>query len=388
MDLSVFFKPSLFHGRDHSSVERGSLLSEVVFVDEHTPLPEQAGLALIGVCEDRGNESNRGAAEAPDAIRQHLYRLFRADFPCLLADLGNIHAGNTYEDTCYALNQTCQYLLRRGMVPVILGGTQDLTYANYQAYEKMEQTVNLVAIDPCLDFGPQSDIPSSRGYLNRIVLHKPNYLFNFSSLGYQRYLTDPELLDLMSRMYFDAIRLGEIQGQLTLAEPVIRNADIVSFDLSAIRMSEAPGTSAAGPNGLFGHEAAQLCRYAGMSDKLTSFGLYEYNPSLDRGGQTAHLAAQMIWCFMDGFVSRKRDYPVGDYSDYQRYIIHLEEVEHELVFYKSPRSDRWWMDVPYPAGSGNRFERHHLVPCTYEEYLQASREEMPDRWWRTYQKLV
>ncbi|MFO0360921.1 MAG: arginase family protein, partial [Flavobacteriales bacterium] len=175
---------------------------------------------------------------------------------------------------------------------------------------------------------------------------------------------------------------------LTLCEPVLRNADIVSFDVSAIRMSESPGCAQAGPNGFYGEEAAQLCRYAGMSDKLTSFGIYEYNPEFDPNGQSARLIAQMIWCFFEGFLSRKSDYPIGTYSDYQRYIIHLNEEAHELVFYKSPRTDRWWMDVPYPAGMTQKFERHHLVPCTYDEYLQATREEMPDRWWRTSQKLV
>ncbi|MFN9800137.1 MAG: arginase family protein, partial [Bacteroidota bacterium] len=197
----------------------------------------------------------------------------------------------------------------------------DLTYANYLAYEKMEQTVNLVTIDPSLDFGTSADDTRSTGYLNRIVLHKPNHLFNYSNVGHQRYLTDPDLVDLMGRMFFDLLRLGEVQSQVGLSEPALRNADIVSLDVSAIRMSESPGCAQAGPNGFYGEEAAQLCRYAGMSDKLTSFGIYEYNPSFDPNGQSAHLIAQMLWCFLEGFASRKQDYPVGDYNDYQRYII-------------------------------------------------------------------
>jgi hypothetical protein len=168
----------------------------------------------------------------------------------------------------------------------------------------------------------------------------------------------------------------------------LRNADIVSFDISAIRMSEAPGSGNAGPNGFYGQEAAQLCRYAGMSDKLTSFGIYEFNPAMDREGQTAHLVAQMIWCFIEGVSQRKMDYPIGDYSEYYKYIVPMTESDHEIIFYKSTKTDRWWMDVPYPAGKSRDYERHHLVPCTYEEYQQATNEEMPDRWWRTYQKLV
>jgi formiminoglutamase len=388
MDLSVFFRPSSSHELDKSDFAPQALFHEVHFFRGEEELPPGMKLALIGVREDRYGGINLGSAKGPDEIRKFLYRLYRADAPLNLIDLGNIEAGESFADTCYALNQTVQYLLKKGIVPVILGGSQDLTYANYLAYEKLEQTVNLVTIDQALDFGSPGEEADSTGYLNRIVLHKPNYLFNYSNIGHQRYLTNPDLIELMTKMYFDLIRLGEVQGQLAYSEPVIRNADIISFDVSSIRQSEAPGSAFAGPNGFYGDEAAQLCRYAGMSDKLTSFGLYEYNPSFDRGGQTAHLLAQMIWCFFDGFVSRKSDYPIGDYSDYQRYAIQVEGDAHELVFYKSPRSDRWWMDVPYPAGMTERFERHHLVPCTYEEYLQAAREEMPDRWWKTYQKLV
>jgi len=388
MDLSVFLKPSAHHGLSAEEFHPASLFREVHFYHADEEWPEHVRLALIGVKEDRNSGVNVGCAEGPDRIREYLYNLFKLDSPLNLIDLGNIEAGERFEDTCYALNQICQFLLKRNVIPVILGGSQDLTYANFLAYETMEQTVNLVTVDQRLDFGTSGEEITATGYLNKIVLHKPNYLFNYSNIGHQRYLTDPDLLELMAKMYFDVFRLGEVQSEMAISEPVLRNADLVSFDVSCIRMSESPGCAQAGPNGFYGEEAAQMCRYAGMSDKLTSFGLYEYNPKFDRSGQSAHLIAQMIWCFFEGFLSRKSDYPIGDYSDYQRYIIHLQEEAHELVFYKSPRTDRWWMDVPYPAGTIERFERHHLVPCTYAEYLQATREEMPDRWWRTYQKLV
>jgi arginase family enzyme len=389
MDISVFFKPF-----DSSTIERhenqpSQLINHVTFFTGDLEELEGKKLALIGVLEDRNSPGNRGCAKGPDRIRKEFYNLFQFDSVPNLIDLGNIQPGNEISDTYFALNQTCQILLKKGIIPIILGGSQDLTYANYLAYETMEQTVNLVTIDPSLDFGQNPEDLSSKGYLNKIVLHKPNFLFNYSNIGHQRYLTDPQLIELMSKMYFDNFRLGEMQGQHILRnEPIIRNADLLSFDISAVRRSEAPGCGVAGPNGFYGHEAAQLCWYGGLSDKLTSFGIYEYNPEFDRDNQTAQLIAQMLWCFIDGFLSRKADYPVGDYSEYLRYIVNMVSESHELVFYKSNRSDRWWMDVPYPAGTENKYERHHLVPCTYEEYQLATNDEMPDRWWKTYQKLV
>ena len=388
MDISVFLTRSEFRDGLSSPLLPSHVENHVHFFDGDMQELDGKKVAILGVCEHRGAASDCQAADAPDSIRNHLYRLHWFDGALSVIDLGNIKAGNEVSDTYYALNQTCEVLLRRGIIPLILGGSQDLTFANYQAYEHMEQTVNLVTIDYRLDFGKSDGVISSKNYLNKVILHKPNYLFNYSNIGHQRYLVESDLLELMGNMYFDAHRLGDIQSGMQWSEPIIRNADILSVDMSAIRMGEAPGTTHPGPNGFYGDQAAQLCRYAGMSDKLTSFGLYELDPLMDLGGHTSHLASQMIWCFLEGVSQRKGDYPVGDYSDYFKYMVPITKDGQDLVFYKSNLTDRWWMDVPYPAGMATKYERHHLVPCAYEEFQQASTEEMPDRWWKTYQKLV
>lgn len=388
MDISVFLTNSNFRDQLPEVLSPSQWINNVVFYSGDMDELDGKQIALIGVKEGRGGLANHGACNAPDEFRKFFYQLFVTDDKVNMIDLGNIEAGNEISDTYYALNQICQVLLRKKIIPLIIGGSQDLTYASYLAYEHMEQTVNVVTIDHRLDFGKSDGEIDNKSYLNKIVLHKPNYLFNYSNIGHQRYLVDPDLLQLMSNMYFDAHRLGDMQPFLYRTEPIIRNADIFSLDISAIRQSEAPGSAYAGPNGFYGDEAAQLCRYAGMSDKLSSFGIYELNPEYDRDGQTMHLAAQLVWCFVEGVSQRKMDYPVGDYSEYIKFIVPLLNDGHELIFYKSDKSDRWWMDVPYPSGQENKYERHHLVPCTYEEYQQATNEEMPDRWWKTYQKLV
>src|SRR5690606_3752835 len=134
--------------------------------------------------------------------------------------------------------------------------------------------------------------------------------FNYSNIGYQTYFVNQESLRVMEKLFFDVHRVGEIAGDITKAEPVIRNANMLSFDISAIRSSDAFGNANAGPNGFFGGEACQLCRYAGMSDKLSSIGFYEFNPVYDQNGQTALLLAQMVWYFIDGFYHRKKDFPL------------------------------------------------------------------------------
>ena len=389
MDFSIFLKPSEWHGREGSELPASALFHEIQFFHGEEDFDwTSVKLAFFTVQESRNSKFNEGCKDAGRNVRNELYALTKWDMTPGWVDLGDVASGETVDDTYFAVKSICEELVKKQIIPIIIGGSQDLTYANYLAYEKLEQTINLVTIDQRLDFATSHEDQSSQGYLNKIVLHRPNYLFNYSNLGHQRYLTDPDLLVLVEKMYFDATRLGEVQGNLKAIEPVIRNADMISIDLSSIRHSEFPATSVHSANGFFGNEMAQMARYAGMSDKLTSIGFYEYNPVLDHNGHAASMLAQIIWCFVEGFLQRKGDFPKGDYTDYVQYTVLLDESGDHLVFYKSPMSGRWWMDVPYPAGSMEKYERHHLVPCTYEDYELAMSQEMPDRWWRTFQKLV
>jgi formiminoglutamase len=388
MSLQDFLQPIEL---DFPEEEYGvDMLHEVIQVHTSKSFPDLAGcqIAIFGVDEDRNAPQNQGCIHGADVIREYLYKLANFDIPPVIADLGNVKAGATISDTYAAVKTISGELISQNCLPILIGGSQDLTFGTYMAYEALEQTVNVVTVDARLDFGASPEETLSTNYLNKVLLHSPNYLFNYSNIGHQRYLVGKDLIELMEKMYFDLHRLGVVAGDIQIIEPVVRNADIVSFDISAIRASDAPGSGMAGPNGLYGDQACQIARYAGMSDKLSAFGIYEYNPGMDPTGITAHLIAQMIWCFVEGFQLRKKDYPIGNKDDYIKYMVDLSKHGHQLVFYKSPRSDRWWMDVPYPAGSKNKYERHHLVPCTYADYQCATNEEMPDRWWRTYQKLT
>ncbi len=250
----------------------------------------------------------------------------------------------------------------------------------------LDQKVDLVIIDSHFDLDDDdksvdSIETTSVSYLNKIFLHEPNYLFNYSNLGYQTYFASEDSLRMMDKLYFDVHRLGEIVGNVAVAEPIIRNASMISFDIGAIRSADAVGNANASPNGFYGEEACQVARYAGFNDKLSSIGFYEFNPAYDNNGQTAMLIAQMIWYFIDGVYNRKRDFPFNPKSQYLIYKTSLKHDEHELVFVKSKKSDRWWMQVPYPAG-GSKNERFHLVPCRYDDYKTAVSGEMPDLWWK------
>ena len=348
---------------------------------------EGVDLAIIGVKEERNAVNNSGCADAPDAVRNKLYQLFQRGTKTKIADLGNIIEGNKVEDTYFALSSTIAALVENKVIPIIIGGSQDLTYANYTAYQSIEQTINMVAVGPTFDLGIAGQELNSQNYLSKIILHQPNYLYNYSNIGYQNYFVDVHALELMRKLFFDAYRLGVVQSDIQEVEPIVRNADLLSFDIGSIRQSDAPANKNASPNGFYGEEACQITRYAGLSDKLTSIGFYEINPAFDNFDQTLHLVAQMIWYFIEGFNNRKKDYPVGDKSKYTKYNVTIQDGKHEIVFYKSKKSDRWWMSIPYPESEEIQFERHHLAPCSYADYEKACEDDIPDRWLLAFQKM-
>ena len=242
-------------------------------------------------------------------------------------------------------------------------------------------------VDARFDLGLPEDPISNDTFLGHIILEQPNYLFNFSNLAYQTYLNGSENIALMKKLHFDAHRLGQVQGDLQEAEPVLRNADMITVDISAVRQSEAPGNANASPNGLFAHELCQILFYAGMSDKLSGAGVYEYNPALDRDRQTARLIAQGVWYFIEGVSQRKNDIPAPASQHYTTYRVAVEGIEEEIVFVRSSRTERWWMKLP-TDGKRNRYLSQHLLPCTISDYQQACSNEVPERWWNAVHKMV
>jgi hypothetical protein len=94
----------------------------------------------------------------------------------------------------------------------------------------------------------------------------------------------------------------------------------------------------------------------------------------------------MLWYFFEGFSLRANDYPYTSKEEYTKYIVPLEDDD--LYFYKSNKTDRWWLDVPYPDGKSDSIVRHALIPCSYNDYINATEQEIPDRYWKAYRKLL
>ena len=355
--------------------------------EDQFPDLETKKIAFFGVNERR-SKKDKSLRSSADSVRRQLYQLEWFDHFPEIADLGDIILGNEIEDTYFAIESVIETLVKQDIIPLIIGASQDLTLSQYRGYEQLEQLVNLVNIDHKIDIGELDEGTNSENFLTSIITHQPNFLFNFSNIGHQIYFNKEEKLSMTNKMFFETLRLGELSSNIHFAEPLIRNADLLSFDLRAIRSESMPISNFPMPNGISAKEICQLAWYAGMSDKLSSIGLYEYDDLIDTNGVGAMLVAQIIWYFAEGFSQRKDDFPKTSTRKYIKYTIHLNDNEHELIFYKSPKSDRWWVEVPYPDGKEAKYFRHLIVPCTYEDYVSASNGEMPDIWWQTFQKLI
>ena len=63
-----------------------------------------------------------------------------------------------------------------------------------------------------------------------------------------------------------------------------------------------------------------------------------------------------------------------DRNYFNEYHTSFNEVE--SVFLQSKKTGRWWMQLP----------NKKIIPCSYNDYVQASRNEIPERWLRAQER--
>lgn len=334
-------------------------------------------IALIGVKDDR-NSQNRGSSEAPDIIRKYFYKLYNQVDSLKIIDLGNLISGKSIDDTYCALSDVIEFLYENKVIPVIFGSAQDISFPITKALSKI-LTSNLVItyIDSKLDCGNKDELHN-----NSILSFIEDKITpcKINVLGSQNYLIPSTDFDFIEKTKLTLFRLGKIREDIKKTEPFLRDSHFTCIDNSAIRQCDAPGNKFSSPNGITGEEACQLSKYSGLSEKTIAFQLCEYNPVFDFNEQTAHLNAQILWHFIDGFYNRKNDYPYESIDNLQKYIINSDELETNFVFYKSPKTDRWWIEI----SDSNVI---NMVPCNQEDYLYTCQNGLPDIYFREKSRI-
>jgi len=337
-------------------------------------------IAFFDVVEQ--DSSNLGIQGA-NTIRSEFYKLYKGNWNFGLADLGSVIVAKDVEDTYFAIQNVITSLIKRQILPVVIGKTMDLTFGQYKAYKNLEQTVNLSVMSTAFGLSEVDDVVNSENYLSKVILDEGSNLFNFSNIGYQTYFNSPQEIQLIETLNFEAHRLGDLDD-LSVAEPVIRDSDMFVMDIEAIKSCEAPAKTNANPNGFTGVQSCALARYAGMSDRLTSFSVFNFNYKFDINFTTAKLVSQILWYFAEGFSLRQNEYPFGLKEEYLKYLVPFEGDV--IIFYQSNKSLRWWFVVEYVLE--NQQKRNILVPCSHQDYTNAINQKIPEKWFKVQKKIL
>ncbi len=350
----------------------GQIGKQIAVYDEEFPDLLQSDIIIVGCREERGARKGKHNYNAPDAIREQWYRLFYWHTDVKLADVGNIRNGASLADTYAALKTVVSELIGIGKTVVILGGSHDLTLPQYYAYVNRKKVIEVACVDALIDLNIDS-LHRSDNFLMEMLTDEPNYIRHYNHIAFQSYYVHPNMLETMDKLRFDCFRVGNVKENIEEMEPVIRNSNLFSFDISAIAHAYAPAVSVS-PNGLTGEEACTLVRYAGLSPNLNTIGIYGYTPEKDRDNLTARQIAQMLWYLLDGKSKGKREAALHDKDAFIEY--HTAFAEVQTTFLQSKKTRRWWMQLPDKK----------YIACSYNDYLQASSNEIPERWLRAQER--
>ena len=350
----------------------GQIGKIIELYDESFPDVYAADLVLVGCEEQRGIGRDRRESGGPNAIREQFYQLFYWHHDIRLADVGNIRAGATLNDTYAALKTVLRELTAIGKTVVILGGSHDLTLAQYYTYSDKKHIVEATGVDALIDLDIHSQHRSDN-FLMEMLTSEPNYIHHYNHIGFQSYFVHPHMLETMDKLRFDCFRVGSVKDNIEEMEPVIRNSHLFTFDISAIANAFAPANLLS-PNGFNGEEACILMRYAGLSPNVNTVGIYGYIPAKDKDGLTARQISHMLLYLIDGKSKGRREAALSDRDFFIEY--HTAFAEVETTFLQSKKTQRWWMQLP-----DNKY-----IACSYQDYLLASSNEIPERWLRAQER--
>jgi len=373
-DLHEFLAPiNVAQLNDDNAFNDLQFASIIKIYEKEFPDLEGIDIVFVGVNEFRG-AGFQAKVNAADAVRKQFYQLHYWHTDISIADIGNIKIGASIIDTYAVVKMVLKELLQMNKTVVLLGGSHDITLAQYFAYKDLNRIIEATVIDATIDLRSESSL-RSENFLMEMLTGEPNMVKHYNHIGFQSYFVHPRMLETIDKLRFDCFRVGTAKEQLEEMEPVIRNADMLSFDIAAIKNSDAPASNCS-PNGFTGEEACNLIRYAGMSSSISSIGIYGYDVAKDVKNLTALQISQMLWYFIDGKSRSKQEASLSEKHNFNEY--HTAFAEVDTVFMQSKKTGRWWMQLPDKK----------IIACSYNDYLFATNNEIPERWLRAQERDV
>ena len=325
---------------------------------------ESLDIVIFSVNEYRFNSAIRKSFNANKDFRKKLYSLYYGNWDLNIYDFGDLENGNLVSDTQFALSKILEFFSKNKILVITIGGSQNLLFDIYSSLKETLQKINLVSVDNKIDFSNNNE-----SFLHKIIMDENNKLANFSNIGYQKHLTSVPENKLLDKMYFESINLGKIKSNVAEAEPVLRDSDIVSFNINSVKAGELNNAHQY-PNGLSSYELCSLSRFSGLSSRVNIVSYFEnWDLSIMNS-----LLAESAWYVIDGYATRINENPLNDTNDFIYY--HIELDNYKFKFYRSKLSDRWW--VEFLNDEIISIEKD-IISCTFDDYNNCKNSVIPER---------
>ncbi|WP_066632222.1 arginase family protein [Labilibacter marinus] len=335
-------------------------------------------IAIIGISDSKNALGNLGCEGAARIIRENLASLRKITKTIKIIDLGDIR-GNSLNDRYFALAEVSKTLLKLNVTSLLIGGAQDYVLPIAKAFTKEKEDVSIALIDSKLDFSVGGTDFSSQTFLSQVEQDCGERIFEVNVLGGQKYLIGESQENHLYNLNWHCTRLKDLRNEnINSAEPIMRDANVISFDVGAIQQNNMPYFTNSNVNGFTGYEACQLGWYAGVSNKIEAFAVQEYNPEVDDSGKGGMLCAQIIWHFFDGMSQGIRQVESELINKCKISVVYLQDFGVDIRFYTNREDNRCWVEVPWS-------DQIKIIACDQKDLLQAQNGDLPDKWWRFFQ---
>lgn len=326
-------------------------------------LPE-AGIALLWVSDYRGaGESAEMLDFTP--VRQQLYQLSGLDFEVPVHDFGDLISGKTREDTHYILQEILSSCHYKKTIPVVIGGSNDLSFSVYSALNFHHKNISYTQISDRISLDTKGTEVTENNFLSKIFSSKNFSINKYHHLGYQKHLNEVETIKLMNEVDFDVMRLAEMMNRPDKAEPFLRNTDMVTVNCDAVESMSDCFSIHPQVNGLNRREICAIMKEIGLGRNLKSVGIF--NVVADSGNiLNEQLLAQMIWYLTEGINIRK-SHP--EEREFETFWVIIDDSQY--AFRRDVFSNLWYV--------GNSESIEEWLPCTIDDYENAKRGILSSR---------
>ncbi|MBP3957384.1 formimidoylglutamase [Gemmata sp. G18] len=270
------------------------------------------GVVLIGFACDEGvrrNGGRVGAKDGPRAIRKALANFaWHRQQP--VYDAGDVRCdGGDMEGAQVRLAEAVRNALVAGHCPLVLGGGHETAWGTYQGLVSFRSDVNIGIINVDAHFDLRDDEPGNSGTPFRQMAdwcQAHGRWFGYMALGISvpsntRALFDRACaLNACWRLDQSLVpwNLGRVLADVTA---FAGSADYLylSIDLDVLSGAVMPAVSAPAARGVALESVEEILTAVRDTGKLLVVDIVELNPLHDINGQSARLAARLVWHFLN-----------------------------------------------------------------------------------------